>query len=85
MPLLVELFLRFKDLETIYIDETLETILASFSIPIKLKYDCPPASKFNKELPLWKTATTSFLQIVRVIASQIQTLETSEHHVLLLL
>jgi hypothetical protein len=48
--------------------------LKAYSIPIKLKYDCPPPSKFGKEPPLWKTATTSFLKVVRECASQIKVL-----------
>ncbi|KAI0048499.1 hypothetical protein FA95DRAFT_1517415 [Auriscalpium vulgare] len=76
MPMLVELFLRFKDKEEIYVDETLEALLSAYSIPIKLKYDCPPSSKFVNDPPIWKTATTSFLRIVKEIASQIQSLGT---------
>ncbi len=37
-------------------------LLQAYYIPIKLKYDCPPASKFGKDLLLWKTATTCFLR-----------------------
>ncbi|KAH7925996.1 hypothetical protein BV22DRAFT_1111998 [Leucogyrophana mollusca] len=64
MPLLVDLYLRFKDKAEIYVDGTLEAIISAYSIPIKLKYECPAPSKFGKDLPLWKTATTSFLRIV---------------------
>ena len=72
MPMLVELFLRFKHKAEVYVDGTLEAVLSAYSIPIKLKYDCPPPSKFGKDPPLWKTATTSFLRIVREIATQVQ-------------
>lgn len=74
MPLLVDLFVQFKDQEELYVSETLEAVLSAYSIPIKLKYDCPPASKFGKDLPLWKTATTSFLRVVKEIAPQIKNL-----------
>ena len=37
----------------------------AYSIPVKLKYDCPAPSKFGKDPPLWKTATSCFLSIVR--------------------
>lgn len=37
----------------------------AYSIPVKLKYDCPAPSKFGKDLPLWKTATSCFLSIVK--------------------
>ena len=85
MPMLVELFLRFKTNVGIYVDGTLESVLSvsfffliffscvvepklmhqAYSIPVKLKYDCPAPSKFGKDPPLWKTATSCFLSIVR--------------------
>ncbi|KIY49646.1 hypothetical protein FISHEDRAFT_40768 [Fistulina hepatica ATCC 64428] len=65
MPLLVDLFLQFKDMPQIFSDGTVEAILSAYSIPMKLKYDCPPASKFGKDLPLWKTASNNFLRVVK--------------------
>ncbi|KAF8656137.1 hypothetical protein AX16_002739 [Volvariella volvacea WC 439] len=73
MPMLVELFLKFKDQADIYVDGTVEAIVSAYSIPIKLKYDCPAPSKHGKDQPLWKTATTNFLRIVKECASQMQT------------
>jgi len=35
---------------------------------------CPPASKFGHDLPLWKTATSNFLRIVKECILPIQTL-----------
>lgn len=82
MPLIVELYVRFKDALEIYEDGTLEAVFSvgimlpsifrililfraqAYSIPIKLKYECPAPSKFGKDVPLWKTATTSFLRMV---------------------
>ncbi|PPQ88756.1 hypothetical protein CVT25_008626 [Psilocybe cyanescens] len=71
MPMLVELFLRFKSSVDIYVDGTLEFVLSAYSIPVKLKYDCPVPSKYGKDLPLWKTATTCFLRIVKECTLQI--------------
>ncbi|KII84914.1 hypothetical protein PLICRDRAFT_179240 [Plicaturopsis crispa FD-325 SS-3] len=76
MPLLVDLFMQFRHKAEIYTDGTLEAVLSAYSIPIKLKYDCPAPSKFGKDLPLWKTATTNFLKIVKEAASQLKTLDT---------
>ncbi|KAI5999270.1 hypothetical protein EDD15DRAFT_2508632 [Pisolithus albus] len=64
MPSLVEMYLRFRDHTEIYEDGTLEAVLSAYSIPMKLKYDCPSPSKYGKDPPLWKTATTCFLRIV---------------------
>ncbi|KAF7340848.1 Protein MON2 [Mycena sanguinolenta] len=74
MPMLVDLFIRFKDREEIYMDGTIEAVLSAYSIPVKLKYDCPPASKFGNDLPLWKTATSNFLKIVKECVLPMQTL-----------
>ncbi|TFY71218.1 hypothetical protein EVG20_g1792 [Dentipellis fragilis] len=71
MPMLVDLFLQFKDRGEIYVNGTLEAVLWAYAIPMKLKYDCPPASKFGKDPPLWKSATTNFLRIVNQIAPQL--------------
>ena len=46
-------------------------VTKTFAIPIKLRYDCPPASKFGSDAPLWKTATTGFLAIVEKVAAWI--------------
>ncbi|KAH6905130.1 hypothetical protein BKA70DRAFT_1293490 [Coprinopsis sp. MPI-PUGE-AT-0042] len=65
MPMLAALFMKFKSLSVIYEDGTIEAVLSAYSIPIKLKYDCPAPSKFGKDEPLWKTATNCFLSIVK--------------------
>ncbi|KAG5719178.1 MON2 like protein [Termitomyces sp. T112] len=74
LPMLVDLFMRFKLEPAIYIDGTLEAVLSAYSIPVKLKYDCPAPSKLGKDQPLWKTATTSFLRIVKECAAQVNKL-----------
>lgn len=55
----------------------LNIVRQAYSIPIKLKYDCPAPSKFGKDPPLWKTATTAFLVIVREFALQLKNLDDS--------
>ncbi|PCH34907.1 hypothetical protein WOLCODRAFT_27538 [Wolfiporia cocos MD-104 SS10] len=74
MPKLVDLFMKFKASPTVYSDGTLESIISAYSIPIKLKYECPAPSKFGKDEPLWKTATTSFLRIVKECGPQMRDL-----------
>ncbi|KAI0656026.1 hypothetical protein C8Q70DRAFT_922126 [Cubamyces menziesii] len=76
MPLLVDHFLRFKEDATIYADGTIEALFAAYSIPIKLKYDCPAPSKFGNDQPLWKTATTSFLRIIKECGPQVRKLQS---------
>ncbi|KAF9559372.1 hypothetical protein CPC08DRAFT_666543 [Agrocybe pediades] len=72
MPMLVDLFLKFQTNVDVYIDGTLEAVLSAYSIPVKLKYDCPAPSKYGKDLPLWKTATTCFLRIVKECTHQMK-------------
>ncbi|KAI0263538.1 hypothetical protein BC834DRAFT_827343 [Gloeopeniophorella convolvens] len=74
MPRLAELFLRFRERDEMLVDATLEAVLAAYAVPIKLKYDCPPASKFGKDKPLWKTATECFLRVVREVGPRVDAL-----------
>ena len=74
MPKLAELFLQLKEKDEVFVDETIEAILSAYAIPIKLKYDCPPPSKFGKDLPLWKTATTCVLKVVKEIGPRVNAL-----------
>ncbi|KZS95343.1 hypothetical protein SISNIDRAFT_452743 [Sistotremastrum niveocremeum HHB9708] len=65
MPKVVEIYDRFRGRREIYVDGTVEAILSAYSIPIKLKYDCPAPSVHGHDEPLWKTATVNFLKIVK--------------------
>ncbi|KZT30047.1 hypothetical protein NEOLEDRAFT_1153423 [Neolentinus lepideus HHB14362 ss-1] len=76
MPMLVDLFLQFKEKAEIYADGTLEVVISAYSIPIKMKYECPAPSKYGNDAPLWKTSTTSFLRIVKECGSQIKAIGT---------
>ena len=82
MPKLAELFLQFKDKDEVFVDEIVEAVLSAYAVPIKLKYECPPPSKFGKDPPLWKTATTCFLKIVKEVGPRINTLGPSERWIM---
>ena len=43
MPKLAELFLRFKDKDEIFVNESVDAVLSAYAVPIKLKYECPDA------------------------------------------
>ena len=77
MPKMAELFLLFKENDEVFVDGTVEAVFSAYAVPIKLKYDCPPPSKFGKDPPLWKTATTCFLKIVKEIGPQVDILGSS--------
>lgn len=78
MPLIVELYLRHREQLGIYADGTLEAILTAYAIPIKMKYDCPPPSKLGKDSPLWKTATSSFLRVIKEAVVQVKHLTSGQ-------
>ena len=77
MPKLAELFLQFKERDEVFVDGTVDAVLSAYAVPIKFKYECPPSSKFGKDPPLWKTATSCFLNIVKEIGPQINVLGSS--------
>lgn len=77
MPKLAELSLRPKDKDEIFVDVTVEAVLSAYTVPIKLKYEYPPPSKFGKDPPLWKTATTCSLRVIKEIGPKISTLCSS--------
>ncbi|KAG8801542.1 hypothetical protein FRC17_006613 [Serendipita sp. 399] len=82
MPLLAHLYSRFKKLPDIYANGTVEAILAAYSIPIKLKYNCPAPSKFGTDLPLWKLASTSFISVAKDCSPRIsETKDTPDERV----
>ena len=78
MPKLADLFLQFKDKDEVFVDEIVEAVLSAYAVPIKLKYECPRPSKFGKDPPLWKTATSCFLKIVKEVGPRINALGSSE-------
>ncbi|WWC98642.1 hypothetical protein V866_005535 [Kwoniella sp. B9012] len=61
----------------IYEDGTIENVLGAYSIPIKLRYDCPPANKFGDDPPLWKTAMTTFVAVLDIVMATLDTEEIS--------
>ncbi|OCF58554.1 hypothetical protein L486_04587 [Kwoniella mangroviensis CBS 10435] len=61
----------------IYEDGTMENVLGAYSIPIKLKYDCPPANKFGEDPPLWKTAMTTFVAVLDIVMATLDVEEIS--------
>ncbi|KIY67422.1 hypothetical protein CYLTODRAFT_422528 [Cylindrobasidium torrendii FP15055 ss-10] len=80
MPALVELLIEYRLSRALYVDGTLESVLACYAIPVKLKYDCPASSKYDssKVPPLWKTATTCFLRVVKEVSGNVSKIEQQE-------
>ena len=56
MPKLAELFLQFKEKDEVFVDGAVGAVLSAYAVLMKLKYECPPSSKFDKDLPQQKMA-----------------------------
>lgn len=81
MPKISSVFTRNANSEDIYIDGTVESVLGSLAIPIKLKYDCPPSNKFGNDPPLWRTASKAALPIITGCLDQINRTEISQEKI----
>ena len=83
MPKMAEIFGRHSDEENLYEDGTVESMIGvgldaslidradlvqAYSIPIKLKYDCPTANKYGEDPPLWKTVSARSMGPLRARA-----------------
>ena len=55
-----------KEKDEVFVDGIVGVVLSAYAVPIKLKYEYHPSSKFGKDLPLWKTATSCFLNIAKI-------------------
>ncbi|PLW12876.1 hypothetical protein PCANC_17545 [Puccinia coronata f. sp. avenae] len=64
-PRLVSLVEKFCRKPEVYNSGALTKVLSSFSTPLRLKYGCPAPSKHGKAPALWKTASISFLTIIK--------------------
>jgi len=62
---LVSLVERFCKKAEVYNSGALTKVLSSFTTPLRLKYGCPAPSKHGKAPALWKTASISFLTIIK--------------------
>lgn len=46
-------------------DGIVESVLAAFALPIKMKYDCPAANRFGEGPPLWRVGMEGFVPVLR--------------------
>ncbi|WVF67919.1 hypothetical protein IAT40_002681 [Kwoniella sp. CBS 6097] len=67
MPKLAEIFGQYRAEKALYNNGTVETVLGAYSLPIRLKYDCPPANRFGEDPPLWRTALSTLLPILEQV------------------
>ncbi|KAG0202741.1 hypothetical protein BGX28_004846 [Mortierella sp. GBA30] len=56
---------KFKLEKHLYASGVYAKILKSFGVTMRLRYNCPPSYKHVEDIPLWKTATTAFLECIK--------------------
>jgi hypothetical protein len=67
MPRMADVFAKVSEDVALYNDGTVESVLGAYALPIKLKYDCPPASRFGSDPPLWRTALSTFVRVLDLV------------------
>lgn len=78
MSALAQVFQRKDTNEELYSSGTIERILGAYAIPIKLKYDCPPSSKFGNDPPLWQTALINCVSVVERVMENLPYVDAHE-------
>ncbi|KAF9274166.1 hypothetical protein BGZ68_000897 [Mortierella alpina] len=56
---------RFKREKGIYASGVYAKVLKSLGVAMRLRYSCPPSYKHVDDIPLWKMATTAFLECIK--------------------
>ncbi|KAI9487745.1 MAG: hypothetical protein EXX96DRAFT_615499 [Benjaminiella poitrasii] len=65
--LVADLFKAHASVLALYTEGIFERIIGAYGLPMKLKYDCPPSYRHGDDkTPLWKTATTGLLDILKM-------------------
>ncbi|BGP27996.1 Endocytosis and vacuole integrity protein [Rhodotorula toruloides] len=75
MPHVQWLYRKYRDEPFVYEQGAVEHMLQAYTLPIRLKHDCPAPAKFGSAEPLWKTATVNYLKAVRDVVSGLETLD----------
>ncbi|KAG0214456.1 hypothetical protein BGX33_002091 [Mortierella sp. NVP41] len=78
MTRIVFLLDKFQQEKGIYADGVYAKVLKSFGIAMRLRYKCPPSFKHVEDLPLWKSATTAFLESIKHGISTIEAFEKAD-------
>ncbi|KAI1297775.1 hypothetical protein EDD11_006981 [Mortierella claussenii] len=56
---------KFQHEKEIYADGVYARVLKSLGVAMRLRYKCPPSFKHVEDIPLWKTATTVFMECIK--------------------
>ncbi|BEJ02954.1 hypothetical protein CcaverHIS641_0101290 [Cutaneotrichosporon cavernicola] len=74
LPTMADVFEE-HDNAALYADSTIEAVLGAYATPIKLKYECPSASRYGDDPPLWRTAMTCFVRVLRRVMPRLESHE----------
>ncbi|KAF9162591.1 hypothetical protein DFQ26_003405 [Actinomortierella ambigua] len=66
---------KFQKDRDIFSSGVYATILRSLGVAMRLRYKCPPSFKHVEDTPLWKSATSAYLEVIK---NGIATLESFE-------
>ncbi|KAF9358527.1 hypothetical protein BGX26_001534 [Mortierella sp. AD094] len=66
---------KFQLEKGIYADGVFAKVLKSFGVAMTLRYKCPPSYKHVEDAPLWKTATTAFMDCIKNGIATVEKLE----------
>ncbi|KAG0303002.1 hypothetical protein BGZ98_007064 [Dissophora globulifera] len=72
---IVVLLDKFQREKGIYADGVYAKILKAFGVAMTLRYKCPPSFRHVEDIPLWKTATTAFMESIKSGIAIVETLE----------
>ncbi|KAF0554404.1 endosomal peripheral membrane protein [Gigaspora margarita] len=64
MQLVNDLFKTYVNDQIIYLERVFKKIMKAYSVPMKLKYNCPLSGKYDNNTVLWKVASIAFLDVV---------------------
>ncbi|KAF9950982.1 hypothetical protein BGZ70_001157 [Mortierella alpina] len=56
---------KFKREKGVYASGVYAKVLKSLGVAMRLRYSCPPSYKHVEDIPLWKMATTAFLECIK--------------------
>jgi hypothetical protein len=74
LPTIADVFEKHDD-ASLYEDGTVEAVLGAYATPIKLKYECPLASRYGDDPPLWRTAMRCFVRVLQRVMPRLESLE----------
>ncbi|KAF9581340.1 hypothetical protein BGW38_001685 [Lunasporangiospora selenospora] len=72
---IVDMLEKFQQEKGIYASGAYATVLKALGIAMRLRYSCPPSFKHVEDVPLWKIATTAFLECIKNGVRIVETFE----------